>query len=65
MNEILRNELCTYLGELKQEYETTHDWIEKEELGSKINAIEFILNVRKTHKTFSEHVISIYKKLGI
>lgn len=64
MNETLTNELCTYLGTLKQEYDSSHDWLVKEELGSKINAIELLLDVKRSHIPFGEKIRNIVSIFG-
>jgi hypothetical protein len=56
MNEVLKNELCQYLGELMYKHEHEFDWILKDALAEKINAINKLLDIDKHEKTWYEKV---------
>lgn len=45
VSEELKTELCSYLGELTYLYENTYDWIEKDKIGNKINAVNELLDI--------------------
>jgi hypothetical protein len=55
----LQNNLCEYLGELKAEQDHTFDWIEKDSIIEKINAINLLLGFDKKESTFLEKIKSI------
>jgi DNA repair exonuclease SbcCD ATPase subunit len=54
MNEILKNDLCKYLGQLMHEHENEFDWILKDKLAEKINAVNKLLDIDKHEKTWYE-----------
>jgi DNA repair exonuclease SbcCD ATPase subunit len=56
MNEILKNELCQYLGQLMYEHENEFDWILKDKLAEKINAVNKLLDIDKHEKTWYEKI---------
>ena len=56
MNEILKNELCQYLGQLMYEHENEFDWILKDKLAEKINAANKLLDIDKHEKTWYEKI---------
>lgn len=58
---MLRNQLCEYLGELMYEHEHCHDWIKKESLSEKINAVNLLIGFDSNRKTFSTQVKEILK----
>lgn len=56
MNEILQSELSQYLGELLHQSENTFDWIEKDSITKKINAVYTLLDIDIHKKTWFEQV---------
>lgn len=62
MNETLKNELCTYLGELLHEHENEYDWIMKGRIAEKINAVHKLLDIDKHEKTWYERVVEKLKR---
>jgi DNA repair exonuclease SbcCD ATPase subunit len=56
MNEILKNELCQYLGQLMYEHENEFDWILKDKIAEKINAVNKLLDIDKHEKTWYENL---------
>jgi len=48
MSEELRNLLAEYLGELSYKLENAFDWIESDAIKEKINAVEILLDCKKT-----------------
>lgn len=56
MNEVLKNELCFYLGQLMYKHENEFDWIFKNKLAEKINSVNKLLDIDK-------HELTAYEKL--
>jgi hypothetical protein len=56
MKEELQNLLAEYLGELMYRDENTFDWIEKEKIIEKINAVNVLLEIGEKRKSFLEAV---------
>lgn len=56
MNKELEDMLCTYLGELLSESENTFDWIEKDKITEKINAVNVLLEQPVRMVTWYEKV---------
>lgn len=54
ISDILKNELCTYLGELTYQYENEFDWETKDLIGVKINAVNVLLGIDDREKTWFE-----------
>lgn len=50
MNEILKNELCQYLGQLIYEHENEFDLILKDKIAEKMNAVNKLLDIDKNEK---------------
>ena len=63
MNEILKTELCQYLGQLMYEHENEFDWILKDKVAEKINAINKLLDIDKHEKTWYEKVAQKLKPI--
>lgn len=63
MNEILKNELCQYLGQLMYEHENEFDWILKDKLADKINAVNKLLDIDKHEKTWYEKIAQKLKPI--
>lgn len=62
MNEILKNELCLYLGELKHKHENEFDWILKDKIAEKINAVNKLLDIDCPEKTWYEKLAKELKQ---
>lgn len=62
MNKTLKNELCNYLGELMNDHEHEFDWILKDEIIEKINAVNLILGFDNKIKTWYEKVSEALNK---
>jgi hypothetical protein len=56
MEEELQNLLAEYLGELMYLDENTFDWIEKEKITEKINAVNVLLGIGEKRKSFLDAV---------
>ena len=56
MEAILKDALCDYLGQLMAERDATFDWIEKDGLIQKINAVNLILGFEHKEETWFEKV---------
>lgn len=52
VSEELKTELCKYLGELTYLYENTYDWIEKDKIGNKINAVNELLDINDVKESW-------------
>jgi DNA repair exonuclease SbcCD ATPase subunit len=63
MNEILKNELCQYLGQLMYEHENEFDWILKDKIAEKINAVNKLLDIDKYEKTWYEKLANKLKPI--
>jgi len=63
MNEVLKNELCQYLGQLMYEHENEFDWILKDKIAEKINAVNKLLDIDKHEKTWYEKVAQKLKPI--
>lgn len=57
MNEILKNELCQYLGKLMYQHENEFDWILKDKIAEKINAVNKLLDIDKHEKNLARKII--------
>jgi hypothetical protein len=57
----LQNLLAEYLGELLHKEENTFDWIEKDAVIRKINAVYELLDIGVQKKTFMDAIIEITK----
>ncbi len=57
MNEELKDMLCEYLGELMHNRDTTFDWIEKDKIIEKINAINVLLEVNHKEETLGDRLM--------
>jgi hypothetical protein len=69
MNEELKSLLCVYLGDLLFKIENEYDWIEREGVIEKINAVNVLLGIGERMKTpgdamreFFESEIKLYEK---
>lgn len=58
----LQNLLAEYLGELLHKEENTFDWIEKDKVTRKINAINELLDIGVQKKTFMDAILEVTKK---
>jgi hypothetical protein len=56
MKKELHDLLCEYLGELMHKDETTFEWLERERVIEKINAVNVLLEIGEKRKTFLEAV---------
>jgi len=54
MTDKLRDDLAKYLGELMYERDLEHDWIKKDSIIKKINAIDVLLGIDSKEKTWYE-----------
>jgi len=61
MTNTLRNQLCEYLGELMYEHEHCHDWMRKDSLSEKINAVNLLIGFKSNRKTYITQVKEIIK----
>ena len=52
MPEHLKSELAYYLGQLMHQHENEFDWIEKDKISEKMNAVYTLLNINKHEKTW-------------
>lgn len=50
----LKDSLCTYLGELKNDHEQEHVWNIKEKLARKIEAVNLLLGFEVEIKTWHQ-----------
>ena len=57
----LQNLLAEYLGELMHKKEGTFDWIEKDRIITKINAINELLDIGEHQTTFLEAIQHVVK----
>lgn len=62
MNDVLKSELCSYLGELMHKRESSFDWIEREILASKINAINVLLDIDSKIEPWHKDIIGKINK---
>lgn len=60
MTKELENLLATYLGELLHRKENCYDWIEREAIIRKINAIYTLLDIKGHEKTFVDGVEKLF-----
>ena len=63
MNETLKNELCEYLGQLMHEKENEFDWIKKDKIIEKINAVNKLLDIDNYEETWYEKIAQKLKQL--
>lgn len=56
MEQSLTDALSEYLGELMHKQENTFDWIEKEVITRKINAVYVLLDIDKREESWLEKV---------
>jgi hypothetical protein len=56
MDKELQDRLLIYLGELKHQQENTFDWMEKDSITEKINAVNLLLGFNTKEKTWFEKV---------
>lgn len=57
----LKDLLCEYLGELMHDNENTFDWIKKDELVNKINAVNVLLGIKEVKESTMSKVIKFLK----
>jgi hypothetical protein len=65
MKSELHNGLCEYLGELKAEKDQTFEWIEKDNLIERINAVNLLLGLDEKELTFLEKIKNIHDERKI
>lgn len=63
MTEQLGNLLAIYLGELMHQRDNTFDWIEKDKVTAKINAVNVLLDIDHKEKTWFQKVAEELKEL--
>ena len=63
MNNNLKNELYDYLGSLLHQHQNTFDWIEKDEITEKINAVHVLLGIEVEEKTWYQKVAEQLKAI--
>ena len=56
MNENLKNQLCEYLGQLMYQHENEFDWVSKDSIAEKINAVNKLLDIDKHEKSWYEKI---------
>lgn len=56
MKKELIDELAYYLGELMYQRDLEHDWIKKDAIIEKINAINILLGIDRKEKTWFQKV---------
>jgi hypothetical protein len=61
MNEELKNLLCVYLGELLFKFENEYDWINRDGISEKINAVNVLLGIADRKQNFGQLVEEFYK----
>jgi len=61
MKQELQNLLAEYLGELMHKKENTFDWIEKDKVIAKINAVNELLDIGERQTTFMEAIQHVVK----
>jgi hypothetical protein len=61
MKQELQNLLAEYLGELMHKKENTFDWIEKDKVIAKINAVNELLDIGEHQTTFMEAIQHVVK----
>jgi hypothetical protein len=62
MNDNLKNELCLYLGTLLHKENNTFDWMEKDVITKKINAVNTLLDINEHKQTWYQKVAQNLKK---
>lgn len=61
MSKELQLLLAEYLGELMHQSDNTFDWIEKDKITMKINAVNELLEIGEQKKTFMDAIKEIAK----
>lgn len=61
MSKELQLLLAEYLGELMHQSDNTFDWIEKDAITRKINAVNVLLDINEQKKTFMDAIKEIAK----
>ena len=56
MNKVLQDELCNYLGFLMNRHASANDWVEKNEVAKKMNAIYVLLDIDKHEDSWYEEI---------
>ena len=54
MTDTLKEELCLYLGQLMYYHQNEGDWILKDKLAEKINAVNKLLDIDSKEQTWHE-----------
>jgi hypothetical protein len=52
-----------YLGDLLYKRDNTHDWIEREKVIRKLNAVYTLLDIDKNEQTFSDFAKQIIREV--
>lgn len=65
MNKELESALSVYLGELMYMDENTFDWIEKDKIIRKINAVYELLDIAEKKPTFMDTIKEVVTKATI
>jgi hypothetical protein len=63
MTDILKKELCLYLGQLMYYHEKEVDWILKDEIGEKINAVNKLVGIDSKKQTWYEKLAKELKEV--
>jgi hypothetical protein len=61
MTAILKDELCSYLGELMYYHENETNWILKDKIAAKINAVNTLLDIDRYEQTWYEKLLKQIK----
>ena len=63
MTDILKDELCLYLGQLMYHHQNECDWILKDKICEKINAVNTLLDIDAHEKTWYEKLAKELKSV--
>jgi hypothetical protein len=63
MTNILKDELCLYLGQLMYYHQNEGDWIKKDKIAEKINAVNKLLDIDSHEKTWYEKLTNELKTI--
>lgn len=61
MNQALKDELASYLGELMHQKESCYDWQKQDEITRKMNAVYCLLGINEKVETNLEQMLKIVK----
>ena len=63
MTNILKDELCLCLGQLMYYHQNEGDWIKKDKIAAKINAVNKLLDIDSHEKTWYEKLAKELKTI--